>query len=635
MLKNSPLLLLPNPREITKSEGSFSFPISGSIVLANNQEQCVMPAARKLQEVIAKALNLHLPLSIGTRSNVASIFIFSYVPLLSAQAYEIVIDKSGIIVSYSSPVGAFYAVATLKQIIEQSGKAVPYLYIRDEPDFGARGITVDISRNKIPKQETLYRIVDLMADLKMNELQLYIEGAPFAYESFPQVWELETPITGDEILQLDAYCKARYIELVPNQNSFGHMEAWLSRPEFNHLAEIPEGFMLPKELYMEDVYPEGLFMHPGTFDTEDPAVLPLLEKMFDDLLPYFSSNQFNVGCDETFELGLGKSKDLAASLGKGQIYLNFLQKIYELVAKRGKTMQFWGDIIIQHPELIPQLPKDIIAMEWGYSETHPFESDTLKFREAGIPFYVCPGTSSWNSITGRSDNMIANLRSAAVHGKNNGAIGYLITDWGDHGHWQHLPISYAGYVYGAAVAWNVDNNINADAAMYLNKFIFADRSEGIGQLLLDLGNYYLLESGIKRGNDAELSLILRTNLDNYLIVEKLTEEHFSTLEEYILSIEARLSGLDLGCDDAALVLKELSSGIHFLKHAVQLGRIKVQLAASDSIDPAIITQQINDLDVLIHQYRQVWSERNRLGGFTQSIWRLERLRGQYQALQSK
>ncbi|MDH6372029.1 hexosaminidase [Paenibacillus sp. PastF-3] len=636
MLNHSTLLLLPNPREITLSQGSYRFPISGSIVLPSTGEQSSMPAAQKLQAVIKQALNLHLTLSIGTRPTVVSACIFSYVPSLSEQAYEIVIDQSGIVVSYSSPVGAFYAVATLKQIIEQSGRSIPHLQIRDEPDFGARGITVDISRNKIPKQETLYRIIDLMADLKMNQLQLYIEGTPFAYESFPQVWELETPITGEEILLLDAYCKARYIELVPNQNSFGHMEGWLSRPEFNALAEIPEGFMLPKELYMGDVYPEGLFMHPGTFDTEDPAVLPLLEKMFDDLLPYFSSNQFNVGCDETYELGLGKSKALAESQGKGQIYLSFLQKIYELVTKRGKTMQFWGDIIIQHPELIPHLPKDIIAMEWGYSAEHPFESDTLKFREAGIPFYVCPGTSSWNSITGRSDNMFANLRSAAIHGKNNGSIGYLITDWGDHGHWQHLPISYTGYVYGAALSWNVDNNLDVDTAKYLNTFIFADRSEGIGQLLLDLGNYYQLESEIIRSNDTEMSLLLRTNLDNLLIVEKLTEDHFNNLEEYMLSIETRLSGLDLQCDDADLVLKELSNGIHFVKHAVQLGRIKLQLAsAPDTIDPNLITEQINDLNVLLHQYRLLWTERNRPGGLDQSIWRLIRLRGQYEALKSE
>ena len=65
-------------------------------------------------------------------------------------------------------------------------------------------------------------------------------------------------------------------------------------------------------------------MHPGTFDTEDPAVLHSLDTMFDDLLPYFSSNQFNVGCDETYELGLGTIRrwpNLKAKVS--YIYLSF------------------------------------------------------------------------------------------------------------------------------------------------------------------------------------------------------------------------------------------------------------------------------------------------------------------------
>lgn len=633
MPNNHSLLLLPNPREITLSQGYFRIPTNGSIVLPSNGENSVILAARKIQQVIAQTLNINLPLSIGTRPSAIPVLTFRCIPSISAQGYEIVVDKCGIIVTYSSPEGAFYAASTLKQLIVQTGGMLPCLHIRDEPDFGARGLMIDISRNKIPQQKTLYRMIDLMADLKMNQLQLYIEGSPFAYESFPQVWELETPITGEEILLLDAYCKERYIELVPNQNSFGHMEGWLTRPEFNALAEVPKGFMMPPEMYAKDVYPEGLFMHPGTFDTEDPAVIDLLNTMYDDLLPYFSSNQFNVGCDETYELGLGKSKTLADSLGKGQLYLSFLQKIHEQVIKRGKTMQFWGDIIIQHPELISQLPKDIIAMEWGYSAEHPFEADTLKFHEAGIPFYVCPGTSSWNSITGRTDNMQANLRSAAVHGKNNGAIGYLITDWGDFGHWQHLPISYPGLLYGAALAWSVDSNLEADTTGYLNKFIFSDRSESIGQLLLDLGNYYKLESSIYRPNDSEMSLLLRTHLDNVLIVENLSNEHLDSLEIYITSIEERLPGLNLQCDDAALVLRELSNGIHFVKHAVQLGRIKLQLASEpDQINPQFINEQIKDLDLLLHHYRLLWQERNRLGGLEQSISRLLRLRSQYEAL---
>ena len=633
MSKIHTLQLLPRPRTFTVSEGLFRIPAKGTIVLEQAENRDVLPAARKLKLAAAQVLQLHLPLSVGTRHSQQPAYNFSYNLLLPAQAYEIVVGADGIAVTYSSPEGAYYAVATLKQIMEQCGRDVPYLSIRDQPDFAARGLMIDISRNKIPKLETLYRIIDLMADLKFNQLQLYIEGSPFAYESFPQVWELETPVTGDEILQIDAYCRERYIELVPNQNSFGHMEHWLARPEFNHLAEIPEGFMLPDNMYDHDLYPDGLFMQAGTFHTGDPEVLSLLGTMYDDLLPYFTSSLFNVGCDETYELGLGKSKAEADSAGKGQLYLSFLQKIHKLAAARGKTMQFWGDIIIQHPELIPQLPKDIIAMEWGYSAGHPFEADTLKFREAEIPFYVCPGTSSWNSLTGRTDNMLANLRSAAVHGKTNGAAGYLITDWGDFGHWQHLPVSYAGFIYGAALSWNVENNLDADIAGYLNHSVFRDRSAKIGSMLLDLGNYYKLESGTLRPNDSEMSMLLRSRLDNMGIVQKLTSIHFDQLEAYISAIEDQLEELALTCDDAALVQEELENGIHFVKHAVQLGRIKQQLAAEPGeLDPDQIKQQLRDLDLLLHRYRQVWNRRDRPGGLEQSVSKLLRLRGEYDAL---
>ncbi|OKP81963.1 hypothetical protein A3844_24195 [Paenibacillus helianthi] len=630
MSDNHPLQLFPKPHVLVRSEGRFQHPSAGSIVLAGEAEGSVLPAARRLQLILSQVLQLSLSLSVGTRSATRSVYHFSYSPLLPAQGYEIRIDSSGIAVIYGSPEGAYYATATLKQILQQFGRSIPYLQIMDQPDFAARGLMIDISRNKIPRLETLYHIIDFMADLKLNQLQLYIEGSPFAYESFPQVWELETPITGEEILLLDAYCKERYIELVPNQNSFGHMEGWLTRPEFNTLAEIPEGFMLPENMYDSEMYPEGLFMHPGTFHTEDPEVLELLGTMYDDLLPYFTSKQFNVGCDETYELGLGKSKASAGAAGKGQLYLSFLQKIHKLVLERGKTMQFWGDIIIQHPELIPQLPKDIIAMEWGYSAAHPFEADTLKFREAGIPFYVCPGTSSWNSLTGRSDNMLANLRSAAVHGKNNGAIGYLITDWGDFGHWQHLPVSYAGFAYGAAVAWNVENNLEADVAAYLNTAVFHDRSGKIGQLLLDLGNYYKYESGVVRPNDTEMSMLMRTPLHQVQLVTNLTDGHFDQLEHYIEGIEAQLEQLELGCGDARLVLEELRNGIHFVQHAVQLARIKKHLAqGAGTLDPSLIHRQIKDLDLLLHHYRQLWIQRNRPGGLEQSVSKLVRLRSEY------
>ncbi len=135
-------------------------------------------------------------------------------------------------------------------------------------------------------------------------------------------------------------------------------------------------------------------------------------------------------------------------------------------------MQFWGDIILKYPELIPELPEDVIALDWGYEQDHPFEKETQLFSDAGIPYYVCPGTSSWNSIGGRVNNMLGNCRNAVHFGLAHGASGFLNTDWGDYGHWQQLPISYPGLICGAALCWCYGSNRNIDLENALNRIVF-------------------------------------------------------------------------------------------------------------------------------------------------------------------
>jgi hypothetical protein len=57
------------------------------------------------------------------------------------------------------------------------------------------------------------------------------------------------------------------------------------------------------------------------------------------------------------------------------------------------------------------------------------------------------------TLIGKHDNALANLRAAAEAGRKHGALGYLITDWGDGGHPQPLAVSYLPYLAGAALAW--------------------------------------------------------------------------------------------------------------------------------------------------------------------------------------
>ncbi len=602
-------ILLPTPRQITLNNGTCELPKSGFVVLNGADNQALRLAGQQLcdalgWEMVAGYVPCDQPaIQLNQLPNC--------VP--HPQGYELTIEAGvGVVISAETPTAIFYATQTLLQLIAQHSHNLPTMRVRDWPDFPNRGVMLDVSRDKVPTMETLYALVDMLAGWKINQIQLYTEHT-FAYRQHPTVWADASPITGEEILALDAYCQERFIELVPNQNTFGHMRRWLTKPEYKHLAEAPDG--------CDTIW--GWFDEPFTLNPSDPESLELVRSMFDELLPHFSSDQVNVGLDETVDLGGGHSKELVAEKGAGRVYLDFLLKIYQDVKRRGKTMQFWGDILMNHPELVPELPRDVIALEWGYESFHDFAGHGAIFAESGIPFYVCPGTSSWRTVAGRSENALGNLRNAAESGLKNGAIGYLITDWGDEGHWQPLPVSYLPLAYGAGVAWGLDANVEMDVAAMASRFAFRDSAEIMGNLALDLGNVYKT-TGIQQFNSTILFNALQATpeiIQNHLNNEDETVgERLGKTSAEIEEILGRMESAEIGLPDAGLIRHEFTWAGHILRHAVRrILWVQGGMDADEARKLAAAARQ------LIADHDKIWHARNRHGGYRESRERLEKM----------
>ncbi|HPU98119.1 MAG TPA: family 20 glycosylhydrolase [Candidatus Hydrogenedentes bacterium] len=525
------------------------------------------------------------------------------------QGYRLEIRQDGIRITGHDEAGIFYGEQTLNQIRRQcaSCSTLPEMTIDDWPDFPHRGVMLDISRDKVPTMETLRMLVDMFAELKYNQLQLYMEHT-FAYGGHETVWKNASPMTPEEIRQLDAWCQEKFIELVPNQNSFGHMERWLSHPEYARLAERPGS---------SDLCPV------------DPESIELLRDMYAQLLPNFSSGNFNVGCDETWSLGQGRSKEACERIGKGRVYLNFLKEIHTLVQAHNRTMMFWGDIILQHPELIPELPDDIIAMVWGYEADHPYAEQCPRFAASGIRFYVCPGTSSWNSLLGRTSNAMENLRNAARNGLAHGALGFLVTDWGDNGHWQCIPVSFAPFAYGAAVSWCYEANVGLDLARALDAHVFQDTSGSMGQAVLDLGDAHTL-TGVKIGNSTVYYSFLLNALEGAPrkgALASLTPEKIDAALTALESGLSRIRASSMNRPDAALIQQEFAADCALARVALLLARHRLQNGCGTSQLPAGTKKEIlAELDSAISSLQNVWLARNREGGLADSIERLKRLR---------
>src|SRR5437763_12565559 len=156
---------------------------------------------------------------------------------------------------------------------------------------------LDVSRGRVPNIETLLHLVAVLAGFKINEFQLYTEHT-FAYRNYRPVWSGWGALTGSEVRKLDARCRELGIDLVPNQNSFGHLRYWLEYPPLKKLAEVARPYESADGMYLR---------YPATLAPSHPGTLPFLRGLYDELLPNFFSPHFNVGCDETWDLGRGQS----------------------------------------------------------------------------------------------------------------------------------------------------------------------------------------------------------------------------------------------------------------------------------------------------------------------------------------
>ena len=521
-----------------------------------------------------------------------------------AQGYVVEIEAEAVRIVARDEAGAFYARQTLAQLAKLHPNGVPCCTIEDWPDFSARGVMLDVSRDKVPTMATLRSLIDRLASWKINQLQLYIEHT-FAYRDHRTVWEHASPFTADEIRELDGYCRERFIELVPNQNSFGHMERWLKHPRYLPLAESPKGAQTPWGFFWEG---------PFSLCPTDPACVTFLEGLYDELLPNFTSKLFNVGCDETFDIGAGRSAAAVAERGVHAVYFDFLKQVNSLVRARDRRMMFWGDIIRKAPELIASLNENLrgaIAMVWDYEAQTLFDQDGAMFAEAGVPFYVCPGTSSWCSITGRTDVMLANAKSAAVDGLRHGAIGYLMTDWGDYGHLQYLPISYAGFVAAAAFSWCAASNDPLPLAELLDRYAFEDEAGQLGNTAVAMGNIYQTTGKIVL-NASSLFRVLVPPKTGTVPAAGMTRDGLDAAEQAMTSAIVGIGRSQLQRPDARLILDEFRNAAAMTQLAINLG--KTQLGEA-SIDRELHTH-------VVSEHRRLWLQRNRPGGLEDSVGRL-------------
>ena len=452
-------ILLPAPKEVTE--------FNGNIGLVFNSQCNIQFLNVANPKFYINALNESLKLFtginvkrnidesddlIGTIINETSIE--NILDMHSEEGYNLEIEKNYVLIYSIHERGLFYALQTLIQLLKNGFLSqsksldlpignineiiLPEIKIRDKPDLGIRGVAQDISRGQSITVEFAKRYITILSHYKMNFYCLYIEDM-FSHPKHPIIGKNRGALTKEEIQEIDNYARKRYVEFVPIFECLGHVDNILSHKEYEELGEYPGA---------------------QCFNIINNKVFEFLHDFISELSNAFTTEYFHIGCDESFDFGKYRSKELINQIGKSQAYINVYERIYKIAKDCGnERVIMYNDIVANDNEILQNLNKDIIIMFWDYKPKKKYPKvETLL--NAGFKVIVSPSMLNWQRHfpdNKNSSKNIINLIKIAYDHKNNGCLGVLTSTWGDFRYYSLRENEIFGAVLTGSASWNCPN----------------------------------------------------------------------------------------------------------------------------------------------------------------------------------
>ena len=442
------LQLVPEPREIRRTEAGFLVAQNSAIQLAPALGEEYGFAAQSLQEELAAVTGRSAPLlrrEYGKKQE--GIFLGSLADPriretlrsrgvdpdgIGPEGYALEVTPQQVIVAGADAAGLYYGVQTLRQLFTaEPHPAIPGVRIRDWPSLRYRGMQVDLARGPVPTLAYMKRIIATIAEFKLNQIYMYMEDS-FQAPDQPLIGVLSDVFTVDEWKEVVAFARRHHVDVVPAQNLCGHLRKVLRFEQYSEFAERPHGHVVAPD---------------------NPKTHAFAKKMLDDLLAIFPGKFYLIGFDETFELGRGQSAQRVRDEGFATVYTDYLLRVRGMLRPKGKEVIFWGDMMMRHPEKLASLPKDLIVMPWSYFPEKSHAPWLDPFVKNG--FRILPGC--W--VGGSGNLMIHDYQQAAKNisglideSRKAGTLGISNTVWGDDGEALFAP-NWWSLVYGAACSW--------------------------------------------------------------------------------------------------------------------------------------------------------------------------------------
>ena len=472
--KPEDLRLIPFPKELTLAPGTMALGAGMHITVSDSPAAKV--AAADLREDFIKVVGAIGEVQVApadgaqsswslvlSQNKVGSDAVKAALDALPKQdeGYALVVTKDFAAVGAGQATGLARGVQCLRQLIRANvhGQSLACLAVRDWPTLRYRGFQDDITRGQSPRPETLQLEARMTALLRMNFLTYYMEHQ-YEFRKHPDIGPAGGTLLQAELQALVAYAKGRDVEIIGSQQSFGHFWGILQHKPYMALQEAP-----------------------GVLDPTNEGTYKLLDEMYSEQVPLLESKFFNVCCDEVGGLGTGPSKPVADKIGPAALYARHIKRLHDMLKdKYGKRMMMWGDIVLQNPSVLNEIPKDTIMLSWGYGPGESMVGAITPFTKAGYEFFVCPGVNCWGRILPGFGDATVNIKNYVRDGAKLGALGMLNTTWDDDGE-DLFGSNWHGIAWGAECAWTGSTTTIEDFNRRIGGVLFGEPGDDYGQAI--------------------------------------------------------------------------------------------------------------------------------------------------------
>ena len=413
------LSIIPRPAKLVEGNGQFTF---GQVTTAwadAYEGDSIQSLLKSFEQEFTSTTGLAFKASNAAKAALQ----LRHNASLKGESYCLSVSKTNVIIAAARPVGFFYALQTLKQMLptravmagvsveKGTSMTLPVVEIEDAPRFGWRGFMLDEGRHFFGKK-AVKQVLDVMAAYKMNRFHWHLtddQGWRVEIKKYPRLttygawrntmtlsWGNTLPdgeryggyYTQDDVREIVAYARERFIEIVPEVDIPGHSQAAVAvYPEF--LACDPEK---PHEVWLS----QGV--STDVINVANPKAVQFAKDVIDELITLFPYQYMHLGGDECPVKKWEQNKDCQALLKQigsknyRDLQIHFYKQLKDYVASKPAQQQrhfiFWNEVLHGNTSV---LGKDFTVMAWVGADKAAQEAakrGLTTILSPQIPYYI-------------------------------------------------------------------------------------------------------------------------------------------------------------------------------------------------------------------------------------------------------